>query len=36
LLVRVDGENLDMQVISVDWGKGFEPYRSNKVALKDE
>lgn len=36
LLVRVDGENLDMQVISVDWGKGFEPYRSNKVSLKDE
>jgi Calcineurin-like phosphoesterase len=36
LLVRVDGENLDMQVISVDWGKGFEPYRSDKVALKDE
>jgi hypothetical protein len=36
LLVRVDGENLDLQVISVDWGKGFEPYRSNKVALKDE
>ena len=36
LLVRVDGENLDMQVISVDWGKGFEPYRSNKVALQDE
>jgi hypothetical protein len=35
LLVRVDGENLDMQVISVDWGKGFEPYRSNRVALKD-
>lgn len=36
LLVRVDGETLDMQVISVDWGRGFEPYRSNKVALKDE
>jgi hypothetical protein len=36
VLVRVDGDNLDMQVISVDWGKGFEPYRSNKVALKDE
>jgi len=36
LLVRVDGENLDMQVISVDWGKGFEPYRSSKVSLKDE
>jgi hypothetical protein len=36
LLVRVDGENLDMQIISVDWGRGFEPYRSNKVAFKDE
>ncbi len=36
LLVRVDGENLDMRVTSVDWGKGFEPYRSDKVALKDE
>lgn len=36
VLVRVDGDNLDMQVISVDWGRGFEPYRSNKVALKDE
>jgi hypothetical protein len=36
LLVRVDGENLDMHVISVDWGKGFEPYRNNKVALRDE
>jgi hypothetical protein len=36
LLVRVDGEKLDIQVISVDWGKGFEPYRSDKVTLKDE
>jgi hypothetical protein len=36
LLVQVDGEHLDMQVISVDWGKGFEPYRSSKVGLKDE
>jgi hypothetical protein len=36
LLVRVDGETLDMQVITVDWGRGFEPYRSDKVKLKDE
>lgn len=36
LLVRVDGENLDMQVMTVDWGKGFEPYRSDKVKLRDE
>jgi hypothetical protein len=33
--VRVDGESLDMQVISVDWGTGFAPYRSNKVELQD-
>jgi hypothetical protein len=35
LIVRVDGESLDMQVISVDWGAGFAPYRSNKVELQD-
>jgi Calcineurin-like phosphoesterase len=35
LLVRVDGEKLDMEVLSVDWGAGFAPYRSNKVALRD-
>jgi hypothetical protein len=35
LIVRVDGESLDMQVISVDWGTGFAPYRSNKVELQD-
>jgi calcineurin-like phosphoesterase family protein len=35
LIVRVDGENLDMQVISVEWGTGFAPYRSNKVELQD-
>ena len=36
LIVRVDGENLDMQVISVDWGTGFAPYRSNKIELQDK
>lgn len=35
LVVRVDGEKLDMEVVSVDWGTGFEPYRSNKVSLAD-
>ena len=35
LLVRVDGEKLDMEVLSVDWGAGFSPYRSNKVGLQD-
>jgi len=35
LIVRVDGEKLDMEVQSVDWGAGFAPYRSNKVVLQD-
>jgi hypothetical protein len=35
VIVRVDGEKLDMEVVGVDWGNGFQPYRSNKVALQD-
>jgi 3',5'-cyclic AMP phosphodiesterase CpdA len=35
VIVRVDGDKLDMEVISVDWGTGFAPYRSNKVKLED-
>jgi 3',5'-cyclic AMP phosphodiesterase CpdA len=35
LLVQVDGEKIDMQVFSVDWGAGFAPYGSNKVDLED-
>jgi Calcineurin-like phosphoesterase len=35
VIVRVDGEKLDMEVVSVDWGTGFAPYRSNKVELGD-
>jgi len=35
VVVRVDGDKLDMEVIGVDWGSGFQPYRSNKVDLRD-
>jgi 3',5'-cyclic AMP phosphodiesterase CpdA len=35
VVVHVDGEKLDMEVIAVDWGGGFQPYRSNKVELQD-
>ena len=35
VIVRVDGDRLDMEVVSVDWGTGFAPYRSNKVELQD-
>jgi hypothetical protein len=34
-IVRVDGDRLDLEVVSVDWGTGFAPYRSNKVELQD-
>ncbi len=35
LIVKVDGDKLDMQVIGVDWGKNFAPYRSNEIELRD-
>ncbi|HEX6185117.1 MAG TPA: hypothetical protein VFZ44_14620, partial [Pyrinomonadaceae bacterium] len=36
VIVRVDGERLRMEVVGVDWGRGFRPYRSNKAVLEDE
>ena len=36
VVVQVDGERLRMDVFGVDWGAGFRPYRSNRVALEDE
>ena len=35
VVVRVDGETMDMEVIAVDWGRGFAPYRSNRTELRD-
>jgi hypothetical protein len=35
LIVRVDGDQLDMEVIGVDWGADFRPYRSKQVELND-
>ena len=35
VVVRVDGDSLDLEVVGVDWGVGFQPYRSNRVELKD-
>jgi hypothetical protein len=35
VIVRVDGDKFDMQVIAVDWGRNFAPYRSNEVELQD-
>jgi 3',5'-cyclic AMP phosphodiesterase CpdA len=34
VVVTVDGERLDLEVIGVDWGSDYLPYRSNKTELR--
>jgi 3',5'-cyclic AMP phosphodiesterase CpdA len=36
VLVQVDGRRLKLEVIGVDWGSGFKPYKSRSVELRDE
>ena len=35
LLVQVDGDRIRVEVIGVDWGRGYQPYRSNSTELHD-
>ena len=35
VVVTVDGARISLEVLSVDWGTGFAPYRSNKAVLRD-
>jgi hypothetical protein len=35
VIVYVNGERLSLQVVSVDWGSGYSPYRSNRATLSD-
>ncbi len=35
LVVTVNGTAVDVQVVGVDWGRGFEPYRSSHATLVD-
>ena len=35
VVVRVDGDDIQLEVIGVDWGKDFKPYRSNVAVLRD-
>jgi len=35
VVIHVDGEKISLEVIGVDWGKGFAPYRSNAASLTD-
>jgi hypothetical protein len=33
VIVHVDGDKISTEVVGVDWGKGFEPYRSSSASL---
>jgi len=35
VVVHVDGTKMSAEVIAVDWGRGFNPYRSNAVVMPD-
>jgi hypothetical protein len=35
LLVQVDGDRISLEVVGVDWGRGFQPYRSSTTELQD-
>jgi len=35
VVVHVDGDRFNIEVIGVDWGKGFAPYRSSSASLSD-
>ena len=35
VVVHVDGDRFSIEVVGVDWGKGFAPYRSSSATLSD-
>lgn len=35
VVVHVDNDKLSLEVVAVDWGRGFAPYRSNKAMMID-
>jgi len=35
VVVRVDGDDLRLEVMGIDWGKNFQPYRSRATGLTD-
>lgn len=35
VIVHVDGTKMSVEVVPVDWGRGFAPYRSNSVVMPD-
>jgi hypothetical protein len=35
VVVRVDGERIRLEVVGVEWGRGYAPYRSPRAVLSD-
>jgi len=35
VVIHVDGEQINIEVLGVDWGAGFQPYQSNQTGLQD-
>jgi hypothetical protein len=35
VVVKVDGDDMELDVVGIDWGKGFAPYRSTRTQLGD-
>jgi len=35
VVVKVDGEQMSLEVIGVDWGSNYKPYTSHKTELRD-
>jgi hypothetical protein len=35
LVIHVDGQDISVEAIGVDWGRGFQPYRSSAATLND-
>ena len=33
VVVQVDGDEIRLEVVGVDWGRNFQPYRSNRIDL---
>jgi hypothetical protein len=36
VVVHVDGQQLSLEVVGVDWGRGFNPYRTSTATLNDK
>jgi len=36
VVVEIDGDDLRLEVIGVDWGRDYQPYRSRRANLRDE